>query len=58
MVARFATLAVLLLGLALALPLFAAPSEVGRIYDEFQKPDGPVVLVAAHRGLAGHSSGA
>ena len=35
----------------------AAPSEFERIYDEFKKPDGKVVLVCAHRGLTGISTG-
>lgn len=51
-------LAALVLGLALAVPAWAAPSEFERTYAEFQKPDGKHVLVAAHRGLTGISTGA
>ena len=34
-----------------------APSDFRRIHEEFQKPDGKIVLVAAHRGLSGISTG-
>lgn len=50
-------LAALVLGLALAVPAGAAPSEFERIHAEYQKPDGQYVLVAAHRGLTGISTG-
>ncbi len=49
---------VLVLGLALAASAIAAPAEFKRIQAEFLKPDGAQVLVAAHRGLAGLSTGA
>jgi glycerophosphoryl diester phosphodiesterase len=44
---------------ALGFPVIAAaaPSELGRILDEFKKPEGKVVLVCAHRGLSGLSTG-
>lgn len=48
----------LLAGLLLAVQALAAPSEFKRISEEFLKPSGEVVLVAAHRGLSGLSSGA
>lgn len=35
----------------------AEPSDLKRIYEEFKKPDGKVVLVCAHRGLTGLSTG-
>ncbi|MEI9960491.1 MAG: glycerophosphodiester phosphodiesterase family protein [Limisphaerales bacterium] len=47
----------LLLGGALA-SANAAPSEFKSIYAEFQKPESAQVLVAAHRGLPGKSTGA
>ena len=54
--------AIRLLALAVALPLWLsaqpAPSSCDRICAEFQKPAGTKVLVAAHRGLAGLSTGA
>jgi glycerophosphoryl diester phosphodiesterase len=34
------------------------PSKLDRIYAEFQQPAGTKVLVAAHRGLSGRSTGA
>jgi glycerophosphoryl diester phosphodiesterase len=48
------------LGVSLALPSLAkvAPSNLNRIYAEFQQPAGTKVLVAAHRGLSGRSTGA
>ena len=49
---------VLVVSLAFVLRTLAAPSEFSRIGAEFQKPDGAYVLVAAHRGLAGFSTGA
>ena len=45
-------------GLALSSPAKVAPSNFNRIYAEFQQPAGTKVLVAAHRGLSGRSTGA
>ena len=52
------TLAALTVGLALTCAAKVVPSDANRICAEFQKPAGTQVLVAAHRGLAGHSTGA
>lgn len=59
-ISRRAALGVLTALLLAALPLgaTAAPSDFKRIHAEFTKPDGTQVLVAAHRGLAGLSTGA
>ena len=51
-------LAALVIGLALPAPAKVAPSDANRICAEFQKPAGTQVLVAAHRGLSGRSTGA
>jgi glycerophosphoryl diester phosphodiesterase len=48
----------LALGLATSGSAKTAPSSFNPIYAEFQKPAGTQVLVAAHRGLSGHSTGA
>ncbi|HSA09734.1 MAG TPA: glycerophosphodiester phosphodiesterase family protein [Candidatus Paceibacterota bacterium] len=45
-------------GLALPGSAKVVPSSFNRIYAEFQQPAGTKVLVAAHRGLSGRSTGA
>jgi len=52
------TLASVVACLALSCPAKSVPSEFNRIYAEFQQPSGTKVLVAAHRGLSGRSTGA
>ena len=48
----------LVIGLATSGWAKVAPASFNRIYAEFQQPAGKQVLVAAHRGLSGHSTGA
>lgn len=48
----------LIVGLAWSSPAKVVPSSFNRIYAEFQQPAGIKVLVAAHRGLSGRSTGA
>lgn len=48
----------LVLSLTLVECATAAPSDFKRTHAEFLKPDGTQVLVAAHRGLSGLSTGA
>ena len=47
-----------LLVLGLALPTLAAPSNLRKIRKEILNPAGKYVLVTAHRGLSGISTGA
>ncbi len=51
-------LTLLMAGLAGSSPAKVLPSSFNRIYAEFQQPAGTKVLVAAHRGLSGRSTGA
>ncbi len=48
----------LALGLAACVSTKVAPSKASRIYAELRQPAGTQVLVAAHRGLSGRSTGA
>lgn len=48
----------LVIGLAACLSTKVAPSSFSRTCAEFQQPAGTQVLVAAHRGLSGRSTGA
>lgn len=48
----------LVIGLAACVSTKVGPASFSRIYAEFQQPAGTKVLVAAHRGLSGRSTGA
>lgn len=48
----------LLIGLGACVSTKVAPASFSRIHAEFQQPAGTQVLVAAHRGLSGRSTGA